>query len=211
MKTLIAVVSCCKYRNRADAQRSTWVPLVQGADVRFFVGNGPRAQRHDEIQLDVRDGYHDLAFKVREVCRWALAQGYDYVFKTDDDVYIQPDRLLFSPPHCDYKGRVRPGTGGLCAPYASGFAYWLSRHSLGLLATARVDDWAEDRWVGNTLERAGVLCAMEDRYKIIKSRKHPLTGTEGPRQTNDVIVAAELDPKTMKTVHEEWFDKRESA
>lgn len=200
-KVLIAVITCHEFRHRADAQRTTWVPLVSGADVRFFVGTGARPQRTDEVFLDVRDDYVSLPYKVRAALRWALDHGYDYVFKTDDDVYVQPDRLLASDFRHDYVGPT--GTDG--QPYASGFAHWLSRAAMEQLVEADVDDWAEDRWTGVVLERAGIHVRVDSRYAIIHSLnpQNLPSGTEGPRTSNDVIAVGELEPEMMKTVHQE--------
>ena len=41
--------------------------------------------------------------------------------------------------------------------YASGGAYWLSERAMRLIVEAPIgDEWAEDRWVGQVLGRAGI-------------------------------------------------------
>jgi galactosyltransferase len=209
-RPLIAVVTCRRFRPRADAQRATWVPFVQGADVRFFVGGGSK-ERSDEVVLDVGDGYCSLPYKSRAVFQWALERGYDHVCKMDDDVYVVPGRLLQGDFRRDYVGCLNyPDDGS--APYASGFVYWLSRRSMEVLVKADIKDWAEDRWVGYTLNDAGIFCSLDRRYVIINSLnpENPTTGTEAPLATNAIVAAAELEPAMMQRVHREWNESLRS-
>lgn len=212
MKVLIAVITCHKYRERADAQRATWVKdAPPGADIRFFLGKGPAGYkaRPDEVVLDVPDDYYALVIKVQAMCRWAHAHGYDYVYKSDDDAYVQVDRLLESgfAAH-DYVGRLRGPSGGWRAPYASGLGYWLSARAMEVLAGARIGNHrAEDRWAGNTLCDAGIRCFADYRYAVVASKRNFPSAQEGPRQGNDIIAACEYDPRAMTRVHEAWKSK----
>jgi hypothetical protein len=90
MKILVAVVTCHKFRSRADAQRETWIKDMRGADLRFFLGEGGDAERPDEVILPVRDDYRSLPQKCKLVFQWALDNGYDWCVKIDDDVYLRP-------------------------------------------------------------------------------------------------------------------------
>lgn len=173
MRRLIAVATCHKYRQRADIVRHTWaVDVGDQADVRFFFGRDP--QNHDgnmeswpeEVHLEVPDDYDHFRHKVQAIFRWAVEQGYDYVLKTDDDVVIFPDRLFSTFQARDYAGRVRgpsqenvaPAIYGQSeAPFCSGFGYWLSRRAAEIVASAPDNgDWAEDRFAGQALNRAGI-------------------------------------------------------
>jgi len=202
---MIAVLSCHEYRHRADAQRATWLPLVHGADVRFFLGyKGGRQERPDEEMLTVNDDYELLSYKKRALCQWALDRDYSHVLKIDDDVYLQPERLLASDFQHDYVGTRSLGKS--VVPYFSGFAHWLSRRSMEILAKAEIDDWAEDRWTGKVLHNAGIMPHVDDRYVIINSlngHQNPITGKHGPRATNDILAAAEFEPEMMLQIHAE--------
>jgi hypothetical protein len=171
MKELIAIVTCHshKYRDRAAACRVTWAQHAEacGYTLKFFLGRAPSGEKPlpDEVFLDVRDGYADMPAKVQAVYAWALEQGFDYVFKTDDDVYLNMMALRVAPhaPH-DYVGRFRGASGGYPADYASGYGYWLSRKAMELIVAAKLtDDTAEDRWVANTLAAAGVAGYSDDQ------------------------------------------------
>ena len=96
MKTLIAVVSAHHRIHWRDCIRDTWLPLVPvtQADVKFFMGRGDSLLKNDEVTLNCDDSYLGLPEKVREIARWALSHGYDYMLKCDDDTVIRPELLL---------------------------------------------------------------------------------------------------------------------
>lgn len=219
MKTLlIAVKSCHNYEDRMNAIRATWAKDVEAKfpvslDLRFFIGRGTKLNflPKDTVQLDVLDTYQGLSEKVREINRWALDREYQHVFFCDDDTYVQIDRLLTSHPWMDgeYVGRKRGPCGGFPAPYASGFSYFVNQHCMRILAEAPdPDDPSEDRWTGNTLLRAGVLCTADYRFRVVKAARATVAGKEGPLRGNDVISAAEFSPPGMAEMHRLWMEGR---
>lgn len=176
-RILVAVVTCHRFRARAQLLKDTWIPDVRDADVRFFFGRGAVDEPFpDEVRLDVDDDYHSLRRKVQLVFGWAAEQGYDHVFKTDDDVYVIPERLMRDFKGVAYQGRVRGPSRENDAPriygpseaaFCSGFGYWLSRHAAQIVANAPDNgDWAEDRFVGNALARAGIRGLRDPNFKL---------------------------------------------
>lgn len=169
-KTLIAIVSCQKYIQRLKSSLDTWVPQVIAAGYDVEVFTGPR--------LNVPDDYYSLPQKVKAICQWAVANDYQYMLKTDEDSYIRVSR--FETVTADYAGLWAPANDcGSHAPppcvpespkgtypydYASGGAYWLARRSLEIIANHPIDDWAEDRWVGNTLAKHGIPLTVLPGY-----------------------------------------------
>jgi len=171
MRRLIAIATCHKFRARADLLRHTWVPDVgDRADVRFFFGKsslGVDGKLWDEeVELDVPDDYEHFRYKIQAIFRWSIEQGYDFTFKTDDDVYVIPERLFEQFVGNDYVGRVRGPSQENVAPriygvsessFCSGFGYWLSNRAARIVANAPDNgDWAEDRFAGQALFRAGI-------------------------------------------------------
>jgi hypothetical protein len=207
MKVLIAVVTCIGNNLRIEAQRKTWVPQVEGADVRFFVGDSSLTTQAD-VYLPVGDGYFDLPNKVKAIFKWGLDQGYDYIFKVDDDVYLRPERLL----SCGFENN---NYYGVCQPknsYASGFIYCLSSKAARLVVESQIEDWAEDRMVGVTLSQHGIMCCSDSRHVILYDHKHNnlYLGTSGPRRWNDIISAGELEPENMFDEHFLWCNSNVS-
>jgi hypothetical protein len=209
MKLLLAVTTCHRYQGRAEAQRQTWFKEIpKEIDAKFFLGNLKGYQpKPDEVLLDVQDDYPSLIDKVIATFKWALERGYDYVFKTDDDIYVRPERLLAAAPKKeDYIGRMRGPSGGFRAPYASGLGYWVSARAMRILVNAeKAPHIAEDRWVGNRLLEAGIACTPDYRYAVVGSSRNAVSAWEGPRIHNDIIAAAEYDPDAMLKIHNEWL------
>jgi GT2 family glycosyltransferase len=163
----------------------------------------------DEVILDCGDGYNDLPEKTRAICRWSIEQGYDTTIKCDDDTYLQAQRALDGgvTSH-DYVGRLRGPVGKFPAPYCSGFCYGLSRRAAEVIAAAEIGEHLyEDQFVAQTLLDAGIYAHPDYRYQVITSERNTCSGTEGPRQGNDVIAACEFIPQIMRRVHHDWLTK----
>lgn len=158
--TVLALFTCHAFAERQRSVYDTWFPTAKARGYRVEVFDGNR--------LGVRDDYQSLPVKTQTLFRWAVAEGIDRLVKIDDDTYVNMAR--FSVPEVDYGGQLTPpsdeGSGRADArhappgthpfPYAGGGAYVVSRRSMEILAAAPINDWAEDRWVGNTLARNGI-------------------------------------------------------
>jgi hypothetical protein len=168
MKPLLAIVTCERFKHRADAQRATWVPLVQGADVKFFLARQAREPESDEVFLDVPDDYHSLPLKVRLMLAWALEQKYDRCAKMDDDTLVVPGRFMpvMLSENRDYYGFLN---GTPPKPWSSGFAYVLSERAMRIVSEAAIPEgeWAEDRWVGGVLFDHGIRPHYDPRFALI--------------------------------------------
>jgi hypothetical protein len=213
LKQLIAVTTCHPFRDRADAVRQTWGAEVEGADIRYFLGSG-EVQRPDEVILDCPDGYHYLSQKTQLIRRWALANGYGFVWKIDDDTYVRPERLLGNGfAALDYVGRLRGASGNLRGPYCSGFCYGLSRKAMELLAPiewAVNEDFSEDRWTGNRLLSLGISPHNESQFVVQSSKSCAISGREAPLVGNAVIASCEYSPDQMRAVHAEFKSGKRS-
>jgi hypothetical protein len=177
VKLLIAVITCHRFKDRADVLRRTWVKDVKGADVRFFLGHGGVGDvPEDEVWVNAPDDYKSLRHKTQMAFKWAVYKDYDFIFKTDDDVYVIPERLLNNFTGHDYSGRVRAPSCENDAPriygpketmFCSGFGYWLSQRAAKVVAYAPDNgDWAEDRYVGNQLIPGGIKPEHDKEFKL---------------------------------------------
>jgi hypothetical protein len=160
MKILIAIITCKAYAHKLKLQKSTWIPqgLALGWDIQVFDGE----------RLGVPDDYAGLPAKTKALCTWALENGYTNLLKIDDDAYVWMNK--FKMLNHDYAGHRAAANDQGCPrlgvpnypkghfphEYASGGAYWLSAKSMKILANTKINDWAEDRWVGNTLAKNNV-------------------------------------------------------
>lgn len=208
-KFLIAIVSCEKYKNRVQMMEETWLPTARkaGLDIQVFTGT----------ILGVPDDYASLPMKTKALCKWALEKGYDFILKMDDDTYKHVNK--FFPIFLDYAGiRIPANDGGSSilgippAPkgtypydYASGGAYWLSRRSMEIIMNAPFNgDWAEDRWVGNTLAKAGIPLSILPDYEI--AWPHPFNHYVQRREST--ILLTQIPLESFKTYHDNKGDNK---
>jgi hypothetical protein len=184
-KILIAIPACHRYdygklehgisrqtKDRLAVQRSTWLKDAPAfstyVNYRFFYGHGAqRSPEKDEVFLDCPDDYPNLPHKMQAIYRWALAKGYDYIFKCDDDTFVYLDRLMASGfEEYDYCGYILESDEAWSnGRYISGGpGYWLSKKAMQILAEAVVDHWAEDLWTGRVLTKSGIRPHRDPRY-----------------------------------------------
>ena len=210
MKVLLAIFTCHKYEytiagqrdwftrpvtDRVRGIRDSWLKDVTG-DYKFFYGQGSnREPLVDEVFLPVPDDYHHSYEKIKAVIKYALDNGYDYLCKVDDDVYVYYDRLMANVPTTEYVGCGRGWDVESCKQFSTtfcpGFTYWLSRRAMELLAQSPAGCWAEDRWVGEALLRKGIRLTTDFRYHLCK-----------PTKTNQYISDGELGkPNNYLTIH----------
>jgi hypothetical protein len=170
MKYLIAVVNCHQRLVYQQCVRETWLPLVKGADVRFFLGPSDREPQLDEVFLDCDDSYEGLPSKVRAIARWASAQGYDYVCKLDDDVVIKPSQFLNTGfQNYEFSGH-RNDIREFPVPF--GFCYWMNRQAMQLVASAELPNNNNDEaWVTKTLSKAFIKLHHEPRYVMYTGQR----------------------------------------
>lgn len=135
----------------------------------------------DEVALPVPDDHLHVPYKTREIFRYALNFGFDFVFKCFEDTYVSLPRLSTSHfETADYTGRLC-GNHEMGAYASGGPGYWLSKRSLEVLAPSKITRWADDWWVGNTLQHAGIPLSIDSRYAELFDNKGR------PRANNSVI------------------------
>ena len=140
MKVLIAILSCELFRTNGNNQaiRDTWLPHVQGADCRIFMGQGSKQTHDDEVIIDAIDDYQHVTYKTQEMYKWADAQGYTHIFKCYPDTYVCPTRLMTSGfQKYDYVGNFA------CKPLSGAYAcggtgYWTSHVAYSNMLDARI-------------------------------------------------------------------------
>lgn len=227
MKQLIAVMTSRlfpKFTERANIARNTWAldAADSGWDVRFFVGSRPEflgLLTDDEVLLDAPDDYKGLRIKTQKMFAWAVARGYDRILKTDDDVYVIPSRLGDGFERYDYVGRVRGPSRENDAPriygsaevsFCSGFGYVLSQRAAQIVAEAPDNgDWAEDRFAGQALFRAGIRPTNNPGMKLWPPLEGHLCGREHGTcpsclaQYDGAVVVCPYDkPSVIPRMHE---------
>jgi len=177
-KTLIAIPVCHKFsygkwegdrtnncvakdyhfngdNDRVQAIRDTWLKdtkVFPNVTVRFFYGQ-PTPEgfvpKDDEVILSCPDDYAGLPAKTVEICKYAAKNGYEMLFKCDDDSLIYVDRILQESMTglWDYAGYLN---GKVCT---GGTGYWLTSAAIKIIAQHATSTfhWAEDVTVSHFL------------------------------------------------------------
>jgi hypothetical protein len=215
MKTLIAVMCCHSRIAYSDASRQTWAKDVQGADYKVFYGDGSHGVLNpDEIQLAAPDDYYHTLTKIYEIVKWAYEQGYDYVLKCDDDVYVLPDRLMTSPfMQHDFVGGEPFGVDGdrifryQNAVLAPGGVWWMSRKAMAaVLSFPQPKQNDDELFVAHALKTHGLKVHIDNRiggYGSIPSGSYELVHCQLP-DASSVIAEYEFTPEQMQNNHMQW-------
>jgi hypothetical protein len=190
---------CHDQQARVNTIRETWIKDIPAdVDYKFFYGNRLRPDKErrvqrkvelrepssDEIFLDCGDQYTANPDKMKAICAWALAHGYDYILRCDDDTFIYPDRLLATNwAQFDYVG-----AGFRTDMFHPGGCMFLSRRAMEFIAQGSPTGYADDLWIGQLLRDKGIKLANEPTM-------HNKWGDDY------VVVPANLPVDTLSSFH----------
>ena len=223
---IIGIITCDKHAQWRQACEDTWVNHAQKLYTVVWAAGDHEIVKETSTPLLVvdehmppgakvlmaqgkPDTYYNLPYKVQGLCDYALAMGADWLLKVDNDTFLYPSRL--KPPNKDYAGMVRglsdprfvpPGAKNI-ASYCSGGIYWLSRRAMRAIVRARVNDIAEDRWVGNVLHNEGLFPQDLPEYHCVTHK--PVTDYNLDPKL--VALTALTEPREMYMLFNKEEDK----
>ena len=208
------------HTKRWTSIRETW---GVSADYRIFYGGKRENPWEDEVSLPCEDSYYHTAFKVREMCRWALDNKYDSLFKVDDDTYVRPERLDSAGfEQFDFVCRVLPPTDeNHPMPYAyGGCGYYVGKKLLEIAANdtspiSKPDgspmdrcNTYEDGWIAKVAQYSGIELIDDHRLRALRHggdfEGHPWE-LESPNRRNDCIAVCEFPEEYMYKVHNHFL------
>ena len=196
-RIVVGILHTPRLAERAERCRRTWLVHAprQSIDYVFLVGGAGEFRRQDDVlYLPCPDDYPSLPQKTRRFCQWALQHAeFDYLFKCDDDTYVDLARLADYPA-----GRLFDYAGGEYAGYASGGGgYFLSRRAAALVAEHLDAPWGnEDELVGRCLKAHGIALHADSVFQGFTQ----WTGSV-PRPDNAVITAHGISPSLWDEIH----------
>ena len=105
-------------------------------------------------ELGCSDKFVDLPEKNRRMCRWAVDNGFDRMFRCDDDTFVHVDRMVRQTLEFegDYAGWDCGGFG------IGGAGVWLSRKAMEIVASSdwEAGEWRDDAFIGAALKTHGI-------------------------------------------------------
>lgn len=168
MRVLFAVMSCWLHQATHRAIRDTWAKNP-AQPVRFFLGREYGETKADEVIVDAPDDYQHVTEKSREIFRYALREGYDYVLHCGRDTYLNIDRVMnaglekFEYAGCKTGGSytsgfcpIIPDKHGWCEYTSGGAGTWLSRRAMALIVNSPLYHQADDLLYGWILGNEGI-------------------------------------------------------
>jgi hypothetical protein len=158
------------------------------------------------LHLPCGDDYNSLLHKMRQFCRWALTQDFDYLFKCDDDTFVVADRFLeFDPGGRDYIG-VDP-VDHINPKFASGGAgYWLSRRAAEAVAEMDVERTMAES--STNAEDYCVYWALNDRFAFCNDLRFQAWNQPHrvPKSSNEIVTVHYVKPDDMYRL-DAYFDE----
>lgn len=168
LKPIILITTCSYHLARNEQCRKTWLARWKHLIDYKFVFGSYTALKEDEISFPVDDSYSGLPSKIQASHKWALEQGYDYILKTDCDIYLHVPRLLSSGfENFPYSGNHYYKESPY--PFALGAAYWLDKNASEILCNEKAPygiDGGDDMWVGRTMRDNAIPLHDEPRYYV---------------------------------------------
>ena len=186
---------------RIQAIRDTWAKDVPPEmDLRFFFGSRSLGfleamQVEDEILLDCQNDYAHLPDKVFAIVRWALAEGYDYILKCDDDTYVWPERAL---EEIRFKQWDYAGYSAHLGSISGGPGYWLSKRAMALVAESEPHTWAEDKCVEEVMSRNHVKAIQLNATHLCGLIEH---WVDISRDLSGAVTAHAVKAEDMRAIY----------
>jgi hypothetical protein len=190
--------------DRIGALRDTWLKdlatFKEHVDYKFFYGTPhDRPALDDEVYLGCPDDYAALPLKSVEIAKYAYHNGYDFVWKGDDDTGVYVDRLIHElmSYKFDYAGYVN---GKICA---GGVGYWMSRRAMkAVVDNPKPDHWAEDVSIGRILNRADIYPeSLIGHCPGFSDHWYFKDGFDPKRDMTGVVTFHAVQPQVMR----DWY------
>jgi hypothetical protein len=112
---IVGILTCPKYKRRMQAVRETWLKaLPPEITVLFLLGDqgSPSRIEGDVLYLNCPEGYEFIPAKTYFFAEFCLRNfQFQYLFKADDDTYVNVPQFLKFKKRGDYIGRFTGGPG----------------------------------------------------------------------------------------------------
>ena len=217
MKILVAILTHEGTQSGADACSKTWTRDIQNPHEYYFYGSKVQSQKMNRTwncEPDEGESRGRLPEKTYKMLVESLNHDWDFLFKCDDDAYLNFDELVEFLKDYDANDDLYLG-GKIVNPFAyaqGGAGYALTRSAvkkcIKLLKHLYNDEsknkFAEDYSVGLALKEQGINLTHTD----LLSTPNPHTAKQNQSVCIDAIIKKHkitthyVNPETMKTIYE---------
>lgn len=226
-----AIMSCRPNREKQAIQRNTWIQDMRRAGLTYAFIEGDIGRSDclvdDRLLLNCRDEYEFLAGKTLAIVRWVYYNtNFDYLLKVDDDVILNPAKLMqFAYHKYNYIGGRLISSGfdplwhtnktwnpqlsqmycqieNLTPYYGGQFSYFLSRYAMKTLidnSQELTTQLYEDYGVAKALVAGGIKPAPVHRQW--QSRNY---AEWDARPRFDIASVSDIPVDKMYAVYTDW-------
>ncbi len=194
---------------RVQTVRETWVQdLVVHAPYvtyRFFYGQGAeRLPEPDEIFLNTGDTYADLTAKVHRMIQWAVAMGFEWMYKCDDDTWAWPEWIIRDIMSTEWRDIQYYGFRHRRGYIDGGPGYVLGRRAMEVIAASQpIASAFEDTIICELLRNAGIHPRHHPGYAVaLHSRWFPVASI---RKLHGLRAIHPVRPKDMRTLNNRFL------
>jgi len=205
MKVIIGILSALSYNKRRQDCINTWYSELKKYNIEayFLIGNNSNNYIIDKniLYLPCKDDYNHLPSKTFHFCKWALEnREFDYLFKCDDDTFVQVDRFAQYKTDKDYIGIDPIGNGEL---NSGGAGYFLSKKSVKLIVDGfKHEIGLEDLLIAQFLKQNNIERTEDHRFQACH-----LDRTE-PSQNNDIITCHYIRDNDMYKLYNRFKEEK---
>ena len=195
---IIGIFTCPKYQDREQAVRETWFQDIPEGSIAFFVvsDEGREARLEGDIlYLDCPEGYEFLPVKTWHFIKYCLEHfDFEYIFKADDDSYVNLPVFGEFRKSGDYIGRFTGGSNELMARTWH-YGKFTDRSLEKPYSGKYIKDWAAGG-DGYFLNRKAATIFVQNAVNIVESEllDHAYCGWED-KMVGDVLSA---DPSIIE-------------
>lgn len=197
---IIGIISAPKNKAARTAIRETWGARAKelGVPYVFVIGHSDSIfapeLTGDMLHIPMEEKYKHLPQKTKWLCHWFYNQNKKFLFKCDDDTYVDVEKLLKYEIKADYVGcRCAPGVA------SGGAGYFLSREACATVAMKMIENvGAEDVNVAHILAKYNINLLHDDKF----DPAHFGLNHKIPKKDNDMITTHYVSPKGMHLIYD---------
>ncbi|HET6224765.1 MAG TPA: glycosyltransferase [Bacteroidia bacterium] len=238
-KIVIGIISCKKNEHKIRSIKNSWIKEMQECGLPYYIVIADPSLTsclliNDTLYVPCQDNYESLPAKVFYFYQYVLKNtNYDYVYKIDDDCYVNIENLYSTYFwNYDYFGKTvglnenelnRKWHAGKCEkpelnertyelPYigswcGGGYGYFLSRKALTHIQEMESEvktELYEDKAIGDVLRKNKIIPAENERYRVLDISQQGINHFDGMNFKKSIEKLSISDYETIIELEENF-------